>query len=275
MLRRLFGGDGRGWLPLRLNCHATADRSNGGATCQAGSSPFDGPLGPVNPMKGANALRTLMALLVVCFVPSATFAEKAKPHQCHRLSVAYKRLLCYDKTTNFTGKSLQALTPPTKPTQDGWSPLGGARPKKTDWRIDTSTSRMNDTKTVMLTTKAKEPVTCLFGTKVRMTLGIECRENTTSVFFFGECFFVSNRYSSHGLADFRIDNGKPFKKKMVASTNNKALFHPKPISFIKKLFGGERLLYRVTPHRDGPVLAEFNISGIEHEIKPLRKACGW
>ena len=47
------------------------------------------------------------------------------------------------------------------------------------------------------------------------------------------------------------------------------------IKYIKSLFGGKKLSVRAYPRSGNFVDAEFDITGIENAIKPIREACNW
>jgi len=80
-------------------------------------------------------------------------------------------------------------------------------------------------------------------------------------------------FSAWGVTHERIGSLKPFTE----STDHKALglSGASSIAFIKEMFGAQRLFIRATPFNESAVTGEFNISGLDDAIKPLRKACGW
>jgi type VI secretion system protein VasI len=81
-----------------------------------------------------------------------------------------------------------------------------------------------------------------------------------------------------GTVTYRVDRLPPRTQPFSVSNDNKSLGlwgATSAIPFIKSLFGAERLLLRATPFRESDLNLEFNVSGLEEAIKPLRTACKW
>ena len=73
----------------------------------------------------------------------------------------------------------------------------------------------------------------------------------------------------------RLDKGKAKSKSFLRATNGKAIFFKKPIGQIKQMLKAKEMKIKWTPFSANPVIATFNIKGLEDAIKPLRKTCGW
>ena len=104
-------------------------------------------------------------------------------------------------------------------------------------------------------------------------------ENTTVMYFATpDCHMTSSDYSSYGDVTYRIDDQKARTVEFEASGNNRSLglwSGGRAIPEIKRLFGGETMIARMTPYSQNPFTATFNITGLEETIEPLRKACHW
>ena len=76
--------------------------------------------------------------------------------------------------------------------------------------------------------------------------------------------------------DMRIDKDKAQRILMYGDAYMLMLSERKgqAIKYIKSLFGGKKLYMRAYS-RDSYVDAEFDITGIENAIKPIREACNW
>ena len=150
--------------------------------------------------------------------------------------------------------------------------------KISEWRVQESSSKMDDSKTVVLQVESEERVPGQYGgAGVTADLYLRCSENTTSVYFIlGDNFLAD--VEGYGDVTYRLDAQKPKTASMDASTDNKALglwSGGYSIPFIKGIFGHSAMVVRITPFNQSPMTVTFPVSGLEGAIAPLRKACGW
>jgi type VI secretion system protein VasI len=195
------------------------------------------------------------AMFVASSLSSASAAE-----ECVSIENDLDRLACYDRAS-------------------GRTPVASAPSVSTrNWSVEIEKSEFKDTTDVYMRTESLGSVQCnSYSGPETVTLLMRCKENTTSFFLSAGCHFASG-HGGYGNVEYRIDDRPAGKKGFTESTNNKALGlwnGSKAIPFIKKLLGKERLLVRFTPYAQNPMTAEFNVSGIDEAIKPLRKACNW
>lgn len=179
---------------------------------------------------------------------------------CIRIENDLDRLACYDATSG--------RTPKATPVVSG----DGA------WEIREETSKLTDQKTVVMTTSTGGPVSCGRYTSAPVTLIVRCHENKTAIYFSTQCHMTSSDYSNYGKVDIRLDNDEAFVMDMDASTDSRALglwAGVWSIPLIKKMFGKQKLVARMTPFSESPVIVEMNIAGLESQITPLREACSW
>lgn len=147
---------------------------------------------------------------------------------------------------------------------------------QSNWVVRFDTSKVDDTRTVILSTQALEISSGRYGNISRFTLMIACRENTTNLWIHFGGHFMSDY--QHGRVTYRIDQNPAKRKRLRESNNNESLGlwnGGAAIPFIKALFGAGRLYVQATPHSESSVEAEFDISGLEDAIKPLRESCHW
>jgi hypothetical protein len=123
----------------------------------------------------------------------------------------------------------------------------------------------------------QHPVEDRYGRKAHLDLYIYCREKKTDlVILFGGHFMSS--LGQGGTVTFRVDKKPAIQKSLTVSNDHSALGlwgGANSIPFIKSLFGASTLFVRATPHSHSSVSSEFNISGLQEAIVPLRRACGW
>lgn len=187
-------------------------------------------------------------------------ASSAWAQECVDIVDDLERLECYDAAAGVMEREVQ-------------SPVS-------DWVVEIETSAFEDTTDVFVSVDSREPVACQpFGPPQPASLVIRCLENTTSVFIVtGNCHLASG-FEGYGSVDVRVDSKPSRTVSMNASTSNRALGFwrgNQAIAFIQgNLLGGERLLTRFTPYGRNPTTAEFNISGIDEALEPLRAECGW
>ena len=81
---------------------------------------------------------------------------------------------------------------------------------------------------------------------------------------------------AHGSVTFRVDKRPAVNMRLIKSNDHTALsIQSGTIAFIKTLYGGSTLFVRATPFSHNEVSGEFNISGLQEAITPLRRACAW
>lgn len=145
------------------------------------------------------------------------------------------------------------------------------------WFVTTDRSAMDDSTTVYLVVHASETIPGKFADAQRPELDIRCLEHTTALTVqFGDHFMAD--IDSYGTVTYRIDQQKAQKRDFRASTDGSVLGlwdGGSSISFIKSLFGADALLLRAMPFDESAYEATFPITGLQQEIAPLRKACGW
>ncbi|WP_405048312.1 type VI secretion system-associated protein TagO [[Roseibacterium] beibuensis] len=181
-------------------------------------------------------------------------------HECSDISADVERLECFD-----------LAFPASEVSETG--PERGSQ-----WTVQSETSAMTDETSVFLSVRSENPVTCSWNRGGYPVLFVRCLENTTSIIFSTDCHMTSSRYNNYGDVTYRLDNEEPRTRGFTESTNNRSLglwSGGEAIPFIRAMLDNERLLARMTPFSDSPIEMEFNISGLDQAIVPLREACGW
>lgn len=106
----------------------------------------------------------------------------------------------------------------------------------------------------------------------RASLVLRCSENKTNVFVNWNDYLGSDSI----MVLERLDKRKAETHSWSLSTDNKSTFvKGGDIRYIKRLVGHEKLLLQLTPYNESPVMANFDLTGIEKAIEPLKKACHW
>lgn len=189
--------------------------------------------------------------------------------RCTALKIDSVRLACLDYIAK---GNLDSASEDTADSDETASPPLAHN----NWKVGFETSKVDDTRTVVLSTQALDVSSGQYGNISRFTLLISCRENTTNFWIHFGGHFMSDY--QHGRVTYRIDKNPAQNKRFRESNDNKYLGLGNgraAIPFIKALFGAERLYVKATPHSESSVDAEFNISGLESVINPLRNSCHW
>ena len=77
---------------------------------------------------------------------------------------------------------------------------------------------------------------------------------------------------------YRIDDHEPEQLEFRLSASPGGLVlkgKRQSLPFIKSLFGADSLVVRIGMKNAAPIEAEFDISGLQEVIKPLRAECEW
>lgn len=145
------------------------------------------------------------------------------------------------------------------------------------WKVRTSTSAIDDTKTVIVDLASDNMIHGRFKSPGPAALNLRCMENTTSASIKFNGLFMAD-IQGYGQVTYRVDSAKAVTKRFEESTNNEWLGlwnGGASIPFIKSLFGAEKLVVRATPFNENAVEVTFSIQGLEKTIEPLREACNW
>jgi type VI secretion system protein VasI len=195
--------------------------------------------------------RGYIAGLVVGIVASQAVSASEK---CAAIPDSTERLACYD----------MEYRPATKSA------------KTSAWTVREEQSKMDDSKTVVVSLESEEALSKRFGGSDKASLIIRCQENETSVYFIMADHFLSS-VQGYGEVTFRLDSAKPRTVGMSESTDNKALglWGGSAVGFVKKMIGHDSMVVRVTPFNESPLTTTFPITGIDDALKPLRAACKW
>lgn len=197
---------------------------------------------------------TLAFALCILWTSTESWADIRR---CHEIKEKEKRLSCYDAETNYFRPSQRII-------------------ESGDWIIQRTTSKIDDSTNVFLRLPSYDQTNCRYK-RGNHNINIACRENKTSLWItFSNCFMSDN--SGRGRVTYRIDTNPASTISMRESTDHMALglwSGGTSIRFIKSLLGHNKLLIRATPFSESAVTGEYNITGLDEAIRPLREACNW
>lgn len=199
----------------------------------------------------------------LAFVVATTHAEAAAEievelAQCAEIENALERGQCYDALV----ERLE-LAPKAQHSR----PSG-------HWKQRVDKSKFDDSKSVYLHVDADEEIQIGRYDVVQPILLMRCHENTTAIFISFDHFLGSDDIA----IEYRIDREKTRSAVWYISSNHNSigLWRGRTsIPFIRRLFGKDRILIRLTPYGDSPVTASFTVTGLRSAIGELAEACRW
>lgn len=195
----------------------------------------------------------LIGFLIISSIVSADINKSVAV--CAALNDSVKRLDCFDSLAKKEG-----LAEETTQT-------------KTDskWVMEESHSKIDDSRKVVIALKSSNEIEGRLSRLAPRTLILRCLENKTSVIVGLNMFLGSDPIR----VTQRFDKKKATKRRWDLSTDHEAMFHRKPIGFIREIMKHKKLLLELIPYNESPRLLEFDISGLSNVIKPLQEACHW
>ncbi|MBI1492528.1 type VI secretion system-associated protein TagO [Halocynthiibacter styelae] len=150
---------------------------------------------------------------------------------------------------------------------------------ESNWTVRTDVSDFDDTTSVFMSVYSEDPVRCdSYRAPENIRLILRCMENTTALLLQTQSCHLTSGHGDYGNVEYRVDSASARSREFTESTNSRSLglwSGRTAIPFIKGLLENEKLLVRFTPFNHSPVTAEFNISGLDAAIAPLREACRW
>lgn len=209
-------------------------------------------------MTAARIAALALALTATLEAAPASAAEPDRDlAKCAAISGSVERLACFDALAKQRGAV--ATSKPVK--------------SKGQWRARTSTSKIDDSKSVFLSVDSMQKLYKALGASTP-TLWIRCLENTTSIYVDAKQYVTTQDVP----VTYRIDKQKAETREFFISTDHEAFGlwrGGSAIPFIKRLFGRDTLLVQFTPYGESAATLEFPITGLEESIGPLAEACHW
>jgi len=143
-----------------------------------------------------------------------------------------------------------------------------------DWRITEHRSKIDDSRTVVLTLHAEEEVLGWPNKRTRPTLIVRYREGRIESYIW--LGLTPNVERAEGATiTVRFDDNEASDIRGSLSTDREAVFLPDAKSFIRSIAGSERMILRFTPFNSNPVVTEFDIRDFLAAVRPLEEASGW
>lgn len=175
--------------------------------------------------------------------------------KCAQMSNPAQRLSCFDELTSDRG--LSHTNELSQSVESKW---------ETDIEVDPLTD-----KNIYLATLEADSGPSRFDLKPWLT--IRCRDDKTELYIVWVEYLGSRDVS----AMYRLDQEPAQTGTWHISTNGRAAFFPRPVPFLKELIATESTSFvvRITPYREAPATAIFDVSGAAEALADIRKGCNW
>ena len=177
---------------------------------------------------------------------------------CSAIANSSERLKCYD--THFLPQIKDAPVSSTK------------------WSINSRPSRLTDKMNRSVAITSINEVQCRWNKGSSVQLQIQCLDNVTSISFRTGCYMASSAYESYGDVTYQIDDAVQNTIPMVSGEDNRSLglwSGDTAIPFIRAMSEGTKLVVKMTPFSEAPIIASFDVRNIDNAITTVREECGW
>lgn len=211
-------------------------------------------------------------LALILNVPQVAADPTPLLNACRVISEPDRRLACYDRAA---GRAVGTTEAAGTGINEGSSEDATERAPSV-WQSSIKTSPLTDETTVVLWVSSREAVDCGRIDVRPVALVVRCLEDTTAIYLATHCHMTDHQ--QYAQFEYRLDAHPRQSFRGSASTDSRALGlwrGNQSIPVIRSMFGRERMIVRATPFGENPFTAEFDITGLETAIAPLRKACNW
>jgi type VI secretion system protein VasI len=192
--------------------------------------------------------------LVILLLGSSSKGWAAGVKDCVTINGDTSRLRCYDLAA---GRTLKKST------------------TKGKWRTSTKNNPLDDSTTATAVLEASEGKS-QWGKGV--ILVARCMSNKTEAYVNWNDYLGDDDdsvYRERKRITYRLDSSKAISVLWGTSTDRKAVFVDKAISFLKQLVQSDQLVMQTTPYNESPVTAIFNLEGALAAIRPIAETCHW
>jgi Type VI secretion system VasI, EvfG, VC_A0118 len=158
-----------------------------------------------------------------------------------------------------------AVTPASEVKSDAFRRAG-------KWQVSSGSSAMDDSPGQTLTLQAENQIQGWLKTETP-TLLIRCRERKIDLIIHVG-MSANVEYGGGHTVRVRLDDRPPEKQNWSESTNNEALFAPRPLDLARRIAAAERMRFEFVPFNASPAIVEFDVHGLKEKLAELEATCG-
>ena len=204
-----------------------------------------------------------LSLLIILY-SSSSFAQEGGFASCHGLTDDTARLQCYDQATEYAA-------PVEAPAAD--TMIGPSETVVSVWQVKEEKSQLEDRTDVWLSVASDNTQPNQIGQPELAGLYIRCMDNATNA------FIVFNDYTSDDqTVKYKTDDGDLQSIWMQTMNGGQGIgvwSGSKSITFIKSLYGKQKLVLAYDSYSNHNLEFVFRIDGLEDKIGVVSEACGW
>jgi hypothetical protein len=110
---------------------------------------------------------------------------------------------------------------------------------------------------------------------VRPVLGVRCFSRNTEVFVVIDWPASVEPAAGRHTVRIGFDDGDAAAQAWFESDNGQALFAPDGVAMSRRLARARTMRFGFTPYNAPPVVAEFDVTGVDEVIESVARACRW
>lgn len=122
---------------------------------------------------------------------------------------------------------------------------------------------------------AESPIEGWPAKKFLPVLQVRCKEKKTEAYIVTGMSPMVEYGVDTATVTLRLDKQPAFKLAASKSTDGEALFLPGAVSLVKRISGGDTLLFQFVPFNSSGQMTTFDVRGLGEAVKPVREACRW
>jgi pyruvate/2-oxoglutarate dehydrogenase complex dihydrolipoamide acyltransferase (E2) component len=111
--------------------------------------------------------------------------------------------------------------------------------------------------------------------QVQPMLVVRCRSNSAEAFVFTQSAAKMEPQDGNHTVRVRFDSEPEITERWADSEEHDALFAPDGAAFARRLAAARTMQFGFTPHNANPVVASFDVSGLNEHLMTAARQCGW
>ena len=139
--------------------------------------------------------------------------------------------------------------------------------------IDNGSAWMGNARRGIALELAARNETAVWMRKVRPLLVVRCVDKRIDVFVFTDSAAAMEAQDEDHTVRVAFDGGEERTERWPDSSAHDALFAPDGRRLLAELSRARRLSFGYTPHNAAPVVAQFDVAGLEHRLASARRHC--
>ena len=167
------------------------------------------------------------------------------------------------------GRNAAAVTRTSNPPAGATAPLPGTTPRWTSNPTWVGQERRAAAFEVPATSKVQ-----VWMRRVQPMLVVRCRGNNLEAFVFTDSAAKMEPQDQDHTVSVQFDGQPAVSERWPDSSEHDALFARDGQAFVRQLLAASTLRFSFSPHNADPVVATFNVAGLQDHLTAAAKSCG-